>query len=34
MVMGSVVLTALKKWAGTLPRESSLRKRFRLILLE
>ncbi|KAH8278629.1 hypothetical protein KR018_006313 [Drosophila ironensis] len=34
MVIASVVLTALKKWAGTLPRDSSLRKRLRLVLLE
>ncbi|XP_022215966.2 solute carrier family 35 member G1 [Drosophila obscura] len=34
MVISSVILTALKKWAMTLPRESSLRKRLRLILLE
>lgn len=34
MVIASVVLTALKKWASTLPRESSLRKRLRLVLLE
>ncbi|XP_064556424.1 solute carrier family 35 member G1 [Drosophila montana] len=34
MVVSSVILTAMKKWAMTLPRESSLRKRFRLILLE
>ncbi|XP_034665302.1 solute carrier family 35 member G1 [Drosophila subobscura] len=34
MVISSVILTALKKWAMTLPRESSLRKRLRLILME
>ncbi|XP_034118024.2 solute carrier family 35 member G1 [Drosophila albomicans] len=34
MVVSSVILTAMKKWAMTLPRESSLRKRLRLILLE
>ncbi|KAL7730028.1 hypothetical protein ACLKA6_009318 [Drosophila palustris] len=34
MVVSSVILTAIKKWAMTLPRESSLRKRLRVILLE
>ncbi|EDW80933.1 uncharacterized protein Dwil_GK11296 [Drosophila willistoni] len=34
MVVSSVILTALKKWAMTLPRESTLRKRLRVILLE
>ncbi|XP_023178449.1 solute carrier family 35 member G1 [Drosophila hydei] len=34
MVVSSVILTAMKKWAMTLPRESSLRKRLRLILME
>ncbi|KAH8358462.1 hypothetical protein KR093_000432 [Drosophila rubida] len=34
MVVSSVILTAMKKWAMTLPRESSLRKRLRVILLE
>lgn len=34
MVVSSVILTAMKKWAMTLPRESTLRKRLRVILLE
>ncbi|XP_030373585.1 solute carrier family 35 member G1 [Scaptodrosophila lebanonensis] len=34
MVVSSVILTAMKKWAMTLPRESSLRKRLRIFLLE
>ncbi|EDV91210.1 solute carrier family 35 member G1 [Drosophila grimshawi] len=34
MVVSSVILTAMKKWAMTLPRESSLRRRLRVILLE
>lgn len=34
VVTTSVILTGLKKWSQTLPRESSVRKRLRFILLE
>lgn len=34
IVTVSVILTGLKKWSKTLPRESSVRKRLRYILLE
>lgn len=34
IVTSSVILTGLKKWSQTLPRESTVRKRLRYILLE
>lgn len=34
LVVASVVLTAMKKWAHTLPRDSSARRRFRFLFME
>lgn len=34
LVVASVLLTALKKWSHTMPRESTIRKRLRFLLIE
>lgn len=34
MVVSSVILTALKKWAMSLPRESTVRKRLRFLIID